>query len=62
MHTINTTEAALLAALLRPRVTALSELLAAQVQCLPPGDSSWADTEDQLETARAALSKVEAIR
>jgi hypothetical protein len=59
---INTTEAALLAALLRPRVTALSELLAAQVQCLPPGDDSWADTEDQLETAQGALAKVEAIR
>jgi hypothetical protein len=62
MLTISTTEAALLAALLRPRVTALSELLAAQIQCLPPGDSSWADTEEQLETAQAALSKVEAIR
>jgi hypothetical protein len=55
-------EARLIAQLLRPRVTALSELLAAQVQCLPPGDSSWADTEDQLEAAQAILSKVEAIR
>ena len=58
---INPAEAALLRALLRPRVTALAELLAAQVQCLPPGDSSWADTEDQLETAQSILSKVEAI-
>lgn len=55
-------EAALLAQLLRPRVQLLTELLAAQVQALPPGDDSWADTEDQLELAAAALQKMEAIR
>jgi len=60
--TITPTEAALLAALLKPRVSALTELLQAQIQALPPGDDSWADTEDQLETASTALAKVEAIR
>jgi|LakMenEpi03Aug12_release.lakeMendotaPanAssembly.Ray.scaffolds.fasta_scaffold1669030_2 hypothetical protein len=55
-------EAALLAQLLRPRVQLLTDLLAAQVQALPPGDDSWADTEIQLEVAAAALQKVEAIR
>jgi hypothetical protein len=60
--TITPTEAALLAALLKPRVSALTELLQAQIQALPAGDDSWADTEDQLETASTALAKVEAIR
>jgi hypothetical protein len=60
--TITSTEAALLAALLRPRVEALSELLAVQIQALPPGDDSWADTEDQLNTAAGVLQKVEALR
>lgn len=60
--TITATEAALLAALLRPRVEALEELLSAQVQSLPPGDDSWADTEDALNTAAGALRKVEALR
>jgi hypothetical protein len=59
---INPLEAALLAQLLRPRVALLTELLAAQVQALPPGDDSWADTEDQLQIAAATLQKVEAIR
>jgi hypothetical protein len=48
--------------MLRPRVDVLSELLAAQVQALPPGDASWADTEEALEVCSAALYKLEAIK
>jgi hypothetical protein len=59
---LTTTEAALMAALLRPRVETLGELLAAQVQGLPAGDDTWADTEDELNTAERLLRKVEAIR
>lgn len=55
-------EAALLAQLLRTRVALLTELLAAQIQALPPGDDSWADLEDQLQIATNTLHKVEAIR
>lgn len=61
MQNLNHTEAALLAALLRPRVQLLSELLAAQVQHLPPGDDAWADTEQQLQIASGALDKLEAL-
>jgi hypothetical protein len=60
--TITATEAALLASLLRPRVQALADLHAAQVAHLPPGDSSWAETEEQLDVAQGALAKVEALR
>lgn len=52
-------ERALLAQLLRPRVQLLTDLLAAQVQSLPPGDASWAATADELERARATLAEVE---
>lgn len=51
-------EARLLEALLRPRVHLLSELLEAQIQALPPGDSSWADTQDALRVTNRALVKV----
>ena len=50
---------AMLAKLLRPRVQLLTELLAAQVQSLPPGDASWAATADELEWTRATLAEVE---
>lgn len=51
-------EARLLEALLRPRVHLLHELLEAQVQALPPGDSSWVDTQDALRITSGALVKV----
>lgn len=60
--TLTPNEAALVAALLRPRVEALEELLVAQVESLPPGDDAWADTEDQLHAAEGALRKVEGFR
>jgi hypothetical protein len=53
-------EIALLVTVLRPRVEALAELHAAQVQALPPGDDSWADTEEALELCSGALRKLEA--
>jgi hypothetical protein len=51
-------EARLLEALLRPRAHLLAELFEAQVQALPPGDSSWADTQDALRVTNGALVKV----
>lgn len=62
MTALTTAEVAMLLQVLRPRVHVLSELLAAQVQALPPGDASWADTEEALEVCSAALHKLEAIR
>jgi hypothetical protein len=60
--TLTPHEAAVLAALLRPRVEALEDLLVAQVESLPPGDDSWCQTEDQLHVAAGALRKVESLR
>jgi len=51
-------EARLLEALLRPRLHLLNELYEAQVQALPPGDSSWADTQDALRVTSGALVKL----
>ena len=51
-------EAQLLEALLRPRAHLLHELLEAQIQALPPGDASWADTQDALRVTNGALAKV----
>jgi hypothetical protein len=59
--TLTHPEAAVLAALLRPRVDALQELLVAQIESLPPGDDGWCRTEDQLHVAAAALRKVEGL-
>jgi len=62
MPALTDAEVAMLLQMLRPRVDVLSELLAAQVQALPPGDASWADTEEALEVCSAALYKLEAIK
>lgn len=54
-------EARLLAQALRPRMQALLELHAAQVQTLPVGDTAWADTEETLELYAGAMQKLEAV-
>lgn len=59
MPPLNHAEAALIAALLRPRVQTLADLLQAQVQALPPGDAAWIITREELNTAAAALHKIE---
>jgi hypothetical protein len=59
---LTTTQAALLRPLVRLQVSILEELHCAQVQTLPPGDDSWADTADQLTHLRGALVQLEAIR
>jgi len=52
---INREQANAAAAALAPRVQALEELLAQQVQLLPPGNSDWATTREQLELHHGAL-------
>jgi hypothetical protein len=52
---LNQEQAAFVAAALAPRVHALEDLLAAQVQDLPPGNGDWAATADQLDLGRSAL-------
>lgn len=59
---LTTTEREMLAELLRPRVHALLELHQTQIQCLPPGDSSWAETAEALERHTALLMKLQAHR
>jgi hypothetical protein len=61
MNNFTQPEAQLLARALRPRLQALLELHAAQVQALPIGDTSWADTEEALELCSGAMQKLEAI-
>lgn len=56
--TITNKEAELLVQLLRPRTALLHELLKVQIQALPVGDDSWADTQDALRVAHGALIKV----
>lgn len=56
--TITNKEAELLVQLLRPRTALLHELLEVQIQALPVGDDSWADTQDALRVAHGALIKV----
>lgn len=56
--TITNKEAELLVQLLRPRTALLHELLEVQIQALPAGDDSWADTQDALRVAHGALIKV----
>lgn len=56
--TITRKEAELLVQLLRPRTALLHELLEVQIQALPVGDDSWADTQDALRVANGALIKV----
>lgn len=56
--TITNKEAELLVQLLRPRTALLHELLEVQIQSLPVGDDSWADTQDALRVAHGALIKV----
>jgi hypothetical protein len=56
--TITRKEAELLVQLLRPRTALLHELLEVQIQALPAGDDSWADTQDALRVANGALIKV----
>ena len=56
--TITRKEAQLIETLLRPRAHLLHKLLEIQIQALPPGDDSWADTQDALRVANGALVKV----
>lgn len=60
--TLTTTQAALLRPILRVQVSILEELLQVQVQTLPPGDDSWAETADELANLRHVLEQLEAIR
>lgn len=53
--TLNREQANAAAAALAPRVQALEELLSEQVQLLPPGNSDWASTREQLDLAHGAL-------
>jgi hypothetical protein len=61
MLNISRAEAQLLTQALRPRLQALLELHAAQVQALPIGDTAWADTEEAIELCSGAMRKLEAI-
>lgn len=54
-------EAHLLAQTLRPRLQALLDLHAAQVQALPVGDTAWADTEEAIALCSGAMQKLEAV-
>lgn len=58
--TFTPAEALLLTQALRPRLQALLEMHAAQVQALPIGDTAWADTEEAIEICSGALQKLEA--
>ena len=59
--TLTKPEAQLLTQALRPRLQALLEMHAAQVQALPIGDTTWADTEEAIELCSGALQKLEAL-
>jgi hypothetical protein len=59
--TLTKPEAQLLTQALRPRLQALLEMHAAQVQALPIGDTAWADTEEAIELCSGALQKLEAL-
>lgn len=59
---ISAAEADLLVSVLRPRLVLLTELLEAQVQHCPEGDSSWASTAEALDLASGLLRKVAAAR
>lgn len=59
--TLTKPEAQLLTQALRPRLQALLDLRAAQVQALPIGDTAWADTEEAIELCSGALHKLEAL-
>jgi len=62
---LNRAQARIAAAALAPRVQALEELLAQQVQLLPPGCTDWAATQERLELeqgALVALYSIEAAR
>ena len=58
---LNQEQAAFVAAALAPRVQALEELLASQVQDLPAGNDDWASTADQLDLCRSALIELHNI-
>lgn len=58
---LNRTHARLAAAALAPQVQALEELLAQQVQLLPPGNDDWASTQERLELAQEALAALYSI-
>jgi len=51
---ISQQQARIAAAALVPRIQALEELLAQQIQLLPPGNSDWATTREQLELENGA--------
>lgn len=59
--TLTKPEAQLLTQALRPRLQALLEMHAAQVQALPIGDTAWADTAEAIELCFGALHKLEAL-
>lgn len=54
-------EAQLLIQVLQPRAELLGDLLMAQIQALPPGDTSWADTQLELRTITDTINKVHAL-
>ena len=56
--TLTPAEAQLLTQTLRPRLQALLEMHAAQVQALPIGDTAWAATEEAIELCSGALQKL----
>lgn len=60
MHTlrISAEQLELIESLLLQQVATLSDLLRAQVRDLPPGDDSWAATENELDIASDTLSLV----
>jgi len=55
-------EAEAIAAALRPRIEALREMREMQVQSLPEGDDSWADTEEALLVHCNALQKLRMLQ
>ena len=59
---ISTTQAGLLRPLLRVHLQTLRDLLEAQVQALPPGDDTWADTSDEVCQLQNVLQQLEGVR
>lgn len=55
-------EADAIAAALMPRIEALREMRELQVQTLPVGDDSWADTEEALLVHTNALAKLRRLQ
>lgn len=56
---LNPYQLLLIARLLRTRISQLQDMHDAQVQACPPGDLSWADSAENLEIHRSALTTIE---